>query len=84
MLQYLTEDDSDQKVLFCEWALDKFENGPGVPSTILFSDVANFYVNREDNKHNIRYDSIHIGNKMQGRSWCVCGVRLGLLQYIIE
>ena len=42
---------------FCECALTKVNEDPSFSTKILFTDEANFYVNGEVNRQNLRYCS---------------------------
>ncbi|CAM1324679.1 Uncharacterised protein r2_g3343 [Pycnogonum litorale] len=55
MAQQLSEDDPDRRAEFCEWALTKVNEDANFPTKILFTDEANFYVNGEVNRQNLRY-----------------------------
>jgi len=55
MLQHLSEDDPDRRMEFCEWAIDQMDRDPTFSAGILFTDEANFYMNGEVNRQNLRY-----------------------------
>lgn len=48
----MSEDDPDLRVEMCHWFLGKLAE---FFSTFMFSDEANFYVNGEVNRQNVRY-----------------------------
>ena len=50
MAQYLSENDQDRRMEFCEWALTKINRDENFSTKILFTDEAIFYVNREINR----------------------------------
>jgi DNA-binding MurR/RpiR family transcriptional regulator len=53
MLQHLSEGYPDME--FCKWAVNKFDGDANFSSGILFTEEANFYVNGEVNRQNVRY-----------------------------
>jgi len=55
LLQKLNEDDPDRRSEFCYRALEMYHNDNEFPNTILFTDEANFYLNGEVNKQNMRF-----------------------------
>ena len=55
MAHHLSEDDPDRRMEFCEWALSNVNEDPNFSTKILFTDEANFYVNGEVNRQNLRY-----------------------------
>ena len=55
MAHYLSEDDPDRRLEFCEWALSNVNEDPNFSTKILFTDEANFYVNGEFNRQNLGY-----------------------------
>ena len=55
MAQHLSKDDPDRRMEFCERALTKENEDPKFSTKILFTDEANFYVNGEVNRQNLRY-----------------------------
>ena len=56
VLQKLSKDDPDHRMKMCAWFSDRLDkNARFTEDCVLFSDEANFYVNREVNKQNMRY-----------------------------
>ena len=54
VLQKLSEDDPDHRMEMCAWFLDRLDNNACfTEDCVLFSNEANFYVNREVKKHNV-------------------------------
>ena len=82
-MQYLTEDDPDHRMEFCEWVIGEIEKESSFSSGTLFTDEANFCINREVNRQNLRYWSdvnphwMMDASKMQGAQKLMvwCGIR---------
>lgn len=79
LLHHMTEDDPDRRMEMCDWFLRKLDDNAQFLSTVMFSDEANFYVNGEVNRQNLRYWSDSnphwfTSNKEQGAArvmvWC--------------
>ena len=79
ILHHLNEDDPDRRIQMCEWFLEQIAEDDDFLLNVLFSDEANFYVNGEVNKQNLRYwspENPHwfSGDKQQGAQrimvWC--------------
>jgi hypothetical protein len=54
LLQHLSEDDPDRRMEFCEWVVNKLDGDAKFPSGIFFTDEANFYINGEVDRQNLR------------------------------
>lgn len=79
ILHHLTEDDPDRRLEMCQWFIEQIAEDNDFLLKVLFSDEANFYVNGEVNKQNLRYGSPEntiwfSGDKQQGAQrvmvWC--------------
>ena len=55
VLHHMSDDDPDRRVEMCDWFLAQLEEDPQFLSKVMFSDEANFYVNGEVNRQNLRY-----------------------------
>ena len=55
MLHHISEDDPDRRLEFCEWVVCKLNDDENFSNKIMFTDEANFYVNGEVNRQNMRY-----------------------------
>ena len=55
LVHNLSEDDPDRRMEFANWALSQYDRDPHFPASVLFTDEANFYLDGEVNRQNMRY-----------------------------